>query len=314
MKVASTLLFACLSATWAQTPPSPGPTAPPAAARPAPTIPNLPDDTQIAVFEDGVKFTMGEFKRIYGALPPENQQMALRDRQLFLQQWGLMRKLAQLAMQEKLDEQSPTKEHLDYYRMMILSQAKLQNEMTNTAVQSPEIVKYYDVNKEKYKIVKVKAIYVAFSDDPADSKGKSKKMLTDAQAKAKATSLLEKLHAGADFVALVKENSDDETSRAKDGDFVTLRPTDNVPDAVRTAVFALKKGEISEPVRQQAGYYLLKADDVTYRPLSQVRDEIFQEIKQQHYGEWMDKINRDTKVTLTSPEFIGATPLAMPAK
>ena len=111
-----------------------------------------------------------------------------------------------------------------------------------------------------------------------------------------------------------KENSDDETSRGKDGDFVTLRANDNVPDAVRTAVFALQKGDVSEPVRQQAGYYLLKADDITYRPLSQVRDEIFQEIKQQHYGQWMDKINRDTKVTLTSPEFLGATPLPVTGK
>src|SRR6185369_2434821 len=204
---------------------------------------------QVAVFEDGTKFTMGEFKRIYSALPPENQQMALRDRQLFLQQWGLMRKLAQMALEAKLDQQSPTKEHLDYYRMMILSQAKLQDEMTNTAVQPSEVVKYYDVNKEKYKVIKVKAIYIAFSDDPADSKTKGKKMPTEAQAKAKAAALLTKIRGGADFVAMVKENSDDETSRAKDGDFVTLRPNDNVPDAVRAAVFALQKGEVSEPVR-----------------------------------------------------------------
>jgi peptidyl-prolyl cis-trans isomerase C len=314
-------LFACLTALWAQTPPITGgktagatsQTMPLPPSTPAPKIPDLPDDTQVAVFDDGAKFTMGDFKKIYGALPPENQQMALRDRQLFLQQWGLMRKLAQMAEKQKLDQQSPIKEQLDYYRMMILSQAKLNDQLSKGTVEPADIVKYYDINKEKYKLVKVKAIYIAFEDQPGAST-KGKKPLTEGQAKAKAAGLLAKIRGGADFVKLVKENSDDETSRDKDGDFITLRANDNVPEAVRTAVFALQKGEVSEPVRQQNGYYLLRADDVTYRPLSQVRDEIFQAVKDQQYAEWMDKTNKENKVLFTSPEFLGLTPLTLPGK
>jgi len=34
-----------------------------------------------------------------------------------------------------------------------------------------------------------------------------------------------------------EENSDDETSRDKDGEFATLRPKDNVPDAIRGRCF-----------------------------------------------------------------------------
>jgi peptidyl-prolyl cis-trans isomerase C len=311
MKVPGTLLFVCLTALWAQTPPSQNSSVPPGIAAPAPKIPDLPDDTLVAVFDDGTKFTMGDFKKIYGALPPENQQMALRDRENFLKQWGLMRKLSHMAEQQKLDQQSPTKETIDYYRMMILSQVKLNDALTSATVDPAEIVKYYDINKDKYKLVKVKAIYISFSDDPADQKTKGKKPLTEGQAKAKAASLLTKIRSGADFVTLVKENSDDETSRAKDGDFITLRVTDNVPEAVRTAVFALKKGEVSEPVRQQNGYYLLCADDVTFRPLSQVRDEIFSELKQQQYSQWLEKTNRENKVQFTSPAFLGLVPMTV---
>ena len=312
MKVASAILFVCLTALWAQTPPSQTMPLPPPSA-PAPAIPNLPDDTQVAVFDDGTRFTMGDFKRIFGALPPENQQMALRDRQLFLQQWGLMRKLALMAEKQKLDLQSPVKETLDYYRMMILSQAKLNDQLTQGTVEPAEIVKYYDLNKEKYKVVKVKAIYIAF-EEAAGTTTKGKKPLTEAQAKAKAANLLSKIRGGADFVKLVKENSDDETSRDKDGDFITLRPNDKVPDAVRAAVFALQKGEVSEPVLQANGYYLLRADDVTYRPLSQVRDEIFSTLKDQQYAAWMEKTNKENKVLFTSPEFLGLTPLILPGK
>ena len=86
---------------FAQTAPGPAPAAPPAA------MPNLPDDTEVAVFGDGTKLTMGEFRRIYEALPPANQQMALRNRAQWLHQWELLRKLTKMAEDAKLDQQSP---------------------------------------------------------------------------------------------------------------------------------------------------------------------------------------------------------------
>lgn len=281
------LLFACLIAAWAQSP------APPAAA---PSMPELPDQTVIATFDDGVKLTMGDFRRLVAALPPQNQQAALRDRATFLKQWAFMRKLAKLAEGHKLDQESPTKESLEYYRLQILSTAELNHANNLIVVEPDEMVKHYDVNKEKYKTVRVKAIYIAFSPD-------GKKGPTEAQAKAKAEKVLAQIRAGGDFVKLVKEHSDDETSRAKNGDFAALRPSDNIPDAIRTAVFALKQGEVTEPVRQPSGFYLLRADEVAYRPFSQVREEIFNDLKQQRYAQWLEKTNREAAVNL-NPEFL----------
>ncbi len=309
MKVLAILLFTAALTVSAQTAPAPVP-APLEQA--APSLPNLPDDTTIAIFDDGTKFTMGDFKKFYAVLPPQNQQMALRDRKLFLQQWAFMRKLSQMAEKEKLGEVSPHREALEYYRMMVLSQAELSEAVNAIVVEPNAIVNYYDSNKDKYKQVKVRAIYISFVSSPQAG---SKKALTEEQAKAKAAKLLAQIRAGADFVKLVKENSDDETSRNKDGDFATLRPTDNVPDAVRKAVFSLKPGEVSEPVRQPNGFYLLKAEEVSYRPLSQVRDEIFTDVKQQQYAKWLEETNRNTQVQYTSPEFLGLKPMVMaPAK
>jgi peptidyl-prolyl cis-trans isomerase C len=260
-------------------------------------MPDIPDQTTIAVFDDGVKLTMAEFKKIFAVLPPDNQPLALRDRKTFLQQWAFMRKLAQMAEKQKLDQESPAREQLEYYRMMILSQVKLAEALNSTAVEPAEIVKYYDTEKERFKEIRVKAIYVSF--------GKGGKAPTEDEAKAKATKLLADIRGGADFVKLVKENSDDETSKAKDGDFATLRRNDNIPDAIRAAVFSLKQGEVTEPVRQPNGFYLLRADEVRYRPLSQVRDEVFTQLKQQHYGQWLEQTNKETKVEFPSPAFLG---------
>jgi peptidyl-prolyl cis-trans isomerase C len=287
MKSFSVFLFVCCGALWAQTAP------PPAAA---PRMPDIPDQATIAVFDDGVKLTMAEFKQIFAALPPDNQPLVLRDRKTFLQQWAFMRKLAQMADQQKLDQESPTKEQLQYSRLMILSQAKLAEALNSTTVEPAEIIEYYDINKDRFKEVRVKAIYVSF--------GKDGKAPAEDEAKAKATKLLADIRGGADFVKLVKENSDDETSKAKDGDFATLRRNDNIPDAIREAVFALKQGEVTEPVRQPNGFYLLRADEVHYRPLSQVRDEIFTELKQRHYRQWLDQTNKGIKVEFTNPAFL----------
>jgi peptidyl-prolyl cis-trans isomerase C len=308
MKVFCLLAFASFSAIWAQSAPG-APTAPtvPAAA----AMPDLPDDAVVAIFGDGTKFTMGNFRKIFEALPPVNQQMALRNREQWLHQWELFRKLTKMAEDAKLDQESPYKETLAYQRMTVLATAQINSAMNLVVVEPGEIVKYYDSNKRKYTQVRVKAIYVAFSDDAASgSAGKGKKALTEAEAKAKAAKLLAAIKGGADFVKLLKENSDDETSREKDGDFATLRSSDNIPDAFRAAVFALKKGEVTEPLKQPNGFYLLRAEEVTVRPLSEVRDEIYNELKNAHSDEWLRGIDRDAKVEIVNPAFLAGTPAA----
>jgi hypothetical protein len=222
-----------------------------------------------------------------------------------------MRRLARMAEQKGLDKQSPAREQMDYNRMMILGQAELNDALTSVVVDSAEIPKYYEDHKDEYKQVRVKALYVAFGGTaPA-----GKTPLTEEQAQAKAARLLAQIRGGADFVKLVKENSDDETSRDKDGDFATLRPKDNVPDAIRAAVFSMKAGEVTEPVRQPNGFYLLRAEDVSYRPLEQARDEIYQAVRQLHYKEWLDRENQAAKVEFTNGAFSGdsvTVPLVLP--
>jgi len=290
MRYLPILAFVCLHCAFAQPAPQP--------------LPKLPDDAVIAEFDDGTKFTMGDFKRIYAVLSPTQQQMALRDRMQFLQQYAFMRKLARMAEQEKIAERTPFKEALENYRMQVLSQAKIDDAYNQVVVEPGEIVKAYENNKSKYSQVKVKALYIAFGEEGESASG-GKKIPTEAQAEAKAKKLLASARDGQDFVKLIKENSDDETSRAKDGDFDTLRQTDNIPDAFRAAVFALKKGEITEPLKQPNGFYLLRAEEVTYRPLSDVRDDIYGELKSAKAREWLDRMNLSTVVKVLNETFVG---------
>jgi hypothetical protein len=299
-------VFTLLSAAWAQS--AAGPASDP------PPIPNIPDDEVVAIFGDGTKFTMGDFKQIYPILPPAQQQMALRDREAFLHQWELWRKVAKIAELSKLDQESPYKQQIEYARMNVLFPAQINAVMNQVPIEPGEIVKFYDANKRKYSQVKVKAIFIAFSDAASSTGDNGKKALTEAEAKAEATRLLAAIKGGADFVKLAKENSQDETSRAKDGDFATLHYGDNIPNGFRAAVFALKQGEVSEPLKQPNGFYLLRAEEVAVRPLSEVRDEIRNELQLAHADEWMRKMDQETKVQLVNPAFGSHPPApAVPA-
>jgi hypothetical protein len=301
MKSPCFLLLVCLSAASAQTPATPPASPrPPAAAQPkAPALPDLPDATVIAVFQDGSKFTMGDLKRIIPVLPPGMQNAVTLNPVEFFHTYATMLEYDRIARERKLDEQSPTKETLYFSRLYNLSVALMQDVMATATVDPNEIINYYGKNREGFKQIKVKTIYIPFADSPsADSKS-----LTEAQAKAKADKLVAQAKGGADFVKLVKENSEDDPSKAKDGDFGTFDSTTPLPDAIRQAVFALQMGEVTDAVRQPHGFYIFKAEIVTIRPLSEVRDQIFEVLKQQHAKEWVDRVNTQIKVDFPNPAF-----------
>ena len=90
-----------------------------------------------------------------------------------------------------------------------------------------------------------------------------------------------------------------------------IRRTDNLPDPVRTAIFALKTGEVSEPVKQANGFYLFRAEEITYRPLAEARSDIFNELKQQHYREWLDQTNAQATVFFSNTAFLGAVQIGI---
>ena len=118
---------------------------------------------------------------------------------------------------------------------------------------------------------------------------------------------------GGNFAALAKANSDDATSAAKDGDFGTIRSTDNLPDAIRTAIFALNPGELSQPVKQPNGFYLFRAEEVTPQPEAEVQEEIVTQLKQAHFKSWMDNISNSLNYKVLDEGFFNQAEAGAPA-
>jgi len=301
MKIGLLLLCSFAAGLWAQT------VAPPTVTM---TV-DLPPETVVASV-DGNKITMGDLQAVLKTLPQQAQQQALQDPRKFVEQYAMLRRLYELAEKDKLDQRTPYKEALAYSRMQVLFQAEI-NERYNAIPVSPEEQqKFYEANKDRYTQANVKVIYIPFSATPPPSDPKAKKVLNEAEAKAKVEDLLKQIRAGADFVKLVKEHSEDPTSAAKDGDFGTIRKSDRIPDSIKSVIFALKPGEVSAPVRQPNGFYLFRVEQLTEEPYDKVKDAIFAELKNQRLMEWMNALQKGINIKVENETFF--TPKTVPLR
>ena len=81
--------------------------------------------------------------------------------------------------------------------------------------------------------------------------------LSEDEARAKAESIRVRILAGEDFAAIARQESDDPGTRNNGGDLGEIRRGITVP-AFEQAAFALKAGDISEPVRTIFGYHIIQ--------------------------------------------------------
>lgn len=298
------LLVSIALTAWAQVAPA------------TPPRPAAPDAETIVATIEGKKVTAGELQSIVRSLGPAAQQNFTKDPEGFLNQLGMMKRMADMAEKAHLDRQSPYKEQLDFNRMLVLYTAQATAAQGAIIVTAEEQMKFYESNKDRYAQAKVKVIYTSFSANPSpQTDPKAKKILTESEARAESEKLLARIRSGKDFVKLVRENSDDADSAAKDGDFGVILRSDKIPDAIKSAVFALKPGEVSEPVKQPNGYYLFRLEDLTSKPYAEVKDDIYTEIQLGRLNDWMAATQKSVQVKIENPDFFSGLknpPAAVP--
>jgi len=292
------------------TPGAPSVNAPSAPAAATPPTPITPDTVVAEV--DGKKYTAGEIDKLIRMLPPQ-YQAAARSQPQMLSQVFLMQRLAEDAEKAGLDKRDPFKDQLEMTRMQVLSTAELSDVNNSMNVTEEEEQRYYNENPNKYKEVKVRAIRIGFAPalpkppgvpapPAAEAKGDGNK-LTEAEAKAKIEDIEKQIKAGADFGKLAREVSDDKESAAKDGDFGTIKQESPYPPALKNAVFALKQGDVTAPIRQPNGFYLLRAEEVTIRPFKEVQMQALQAEKQEKFQAWLAKIRAQYSVKIENPAY-----------
>src|SRR6185295_3295729 len=164
---------------------------------------------------------------------------------------------------------------LEVYRARVKSEiekAQLVNREIRSRVNiSPEEIKrYYDAHQTDYETderVRVREILFAV-DAGAEAADVDR-------TRAKAEEVRKMAQGGADFAGLMKQFSD-APGADKGGDLGTFGHG-QMERALEEAAFRLKKGEISEPVRTDAGFHLLRVEERIssgHKPFDDVKDDI----------------------------------------
>lgn len=106
--------------------------------------------------------------------------------------------------------------------------------------------------------------------------------LEDEPAKARLLEIRKRLDAGEDFAALAKDLSEDVGSAANGGD-LGYSAGDAFPAEFEEALKSLQPGQVSEPLRTDSGWHLVKLLDVRAQAaptLAELREEIVSDIQQ----------------------------------
>ena len=259
---------------------------------------------------NGKPITAKEMEEFSAGLPPQFQQYYQQDKEGFLKQYAVLMKFSKLAEAAKVDQASPYKQRLEFTRLQILSQAYVEDYRAKIVVKDEDLKAFYDKNKDNYTQAKLQVILVNYSATPAQPGEKPK--LTEADAKTKADGIVKQLKAGTDFKKLVADASDDVASKTKGGDFGTIRRSDQIPDELKKAIFALKVGEFSEPVKQPNGFYIFKVAEYTAQSLDEVKSILTTQLKDQKFQEWLKLTQETADAKVEDPAFFGKAP-ATPA-
>lgn len=262
---------------------------------------DIPADTVVATTGDR-KITAGEVNALMQNMPMQMRQTFERDPRGFLSQWFLLQRLLSMAEARKLQERSPYKENLAIQRMTALAQYMIEEQGQLIKLSDEDLKKAYEARKEDYTMAKVKLIYIPFVSGQAQAVAGSNAM-AEPQALAKAEDVVKKARAGGDFVKMVAEFSEDPISKEKQGDFGPVRRGDKLPDPIKIAIFGLKPGQISDPVRQPNGYYVFRLQELTAQALDEVKDALHGELKNAKVKEWLDSNAKSVEVKVEKPEY-----------
>jgi len=166
-------------------------------------------------------------------------------------------------------------EHKEEYRMpeeiQIVYITIDPNDFANEVVISDEEVEsYYEENKDMYQQEwQVRARHILFKLEAEATEEEEEEV------RKRALSVLEKARAGEDFADLAKEYSEGPSS--EQGGDLGYFSSGQMVKPFEDAAFGMEKGEISDLVKTQHGYHIIKVEDIKEdrtKILTEVQDEI----------------------------------------
>lgn len=158
-----------------------------------------------------------------------------------------------------------------------------------------DVQRKYDENSQQYSTPEqVRASHILLNTEGKD----------DAAVKKRAEEILAKAKSGADFAKLATEYTEEEAGKARGGDLDFFGRGQMVPEFEKVA-FSLQPGQISDVVKTQFGYHIIKVTDkraATSRKIDEVRSQIEEQIKWERAQAEAERIANELETRIKKPE------------
>jgi peptidyl-prolyl cis-trans isomerase C len=188
--------------------------------------------------------------------------------------------VAKAAEDKKVTDDAEFKRRLAYVRNKLLMESLLHAE-AKAAVTDAAMQKVYDD---------------ATKQMTGEQEVRARHILVETEDEAKAVAA--ELKKGMDFAELAKQKSKDPGAAAEGGDLGYFTKDQMVPEFADTA-FKLDKGQLSDPVKSQFGWHVIKVEDKRERPVppfEQVKDQIQTFVMRRAQSEVISKLREGAKI------------------
>jgi peptidyl-prolyl cis-trans isomerase C len=188
--------------------------------------------------------------------------------------------VAKAAEDKKITDDAEFKRRLTYVRNKLLMESLLHAEAKAAVTDAAMQKVYEDATKQMSGEQEVHARHILVE--------------TEDEAKAIAAELKK----GTDFAELAKQKSKDPGAAAEGGDLGYFTKDQMVPEFAETA-FRLEKGQLSDPVKTQFGWHVIRVEDKRDRPVppfEQVKDQIQTFVMRRAQSEVITKLRESAKI------------------
>jgi peptidyl-prolyl cis-trans isomerase C len=253
------------------------------------------------------KITKSQFEVLYNdvlkSMQPEQRarlQGPEGKRQL-AEQLGELKAMAQEARIRKIDQQPGVQAQIVMRVDQLLATAFYQELGNSVKIDDAAIKTYYDAHKGEYEQIKARHILVRFKESPAPLR-EGQVDRSDEEALARAKELRAEIVKGGDFAEIAKKDSDDTGSGVNGGSLgafghgAMVKPFED-------AAFALKVGEVSDPIKTQFGYHIIQVQEHTNKTLDEARPEIEAKLRPELAQKAVDEIRSKADISYDKDYF-----------
>lgn len=254
--------------------------------------PDIPTDTsaakEVLAIVNGQSLTKLHYNQLLAQYQPEARAQAVQNKGRFMRELVLQELLSQEAARIQIEKDPTVQALLRVQRNGALARAVVQKYIAERSdITDTRISEHYDKNKTDYK---------------AEEQITASHILVKTEDEAKA--IHAELAKGKDFAELAKTNSTG-PSGPRGGQLGTFGRSRMVPEFEKAA-FALRVGDISQPVKTKFGYHIIKVTNRTdsrAKSLSEVKEDIRRALISEYVNSLLQDIQDKAKVDLKNPDY-----------